>query len=193
MVTASLELSLNGNPETQWKKQSGSLSLRSVADIAFTRYYANLDKHILVTPMQIFASTSEDAQQGWVWLQKPDLPARSIVKLTCIDTRKSIYCEALQIDTNYLNSYNQPPRLNITNPTQAIVINAWHRAKLGGIHTQTDVKLDVKAANSLWGKIRACIDHPQIAIRAAIWLGLLSVALGLIGIAPLLVTLFTIK
>lgn len=139
--------------------------------------------------MKIYAATSEDSQQGWVWLQISALPSRSVVKITCADTSKSIYCEALQIDKNYLTSYNQSPRITITDPTEALVINAWHRAKLGGIDTQSVRMLNVKAANSVWGKIRACIDHPQIGIRVAIWLGLLSVALGLIAIAPLLVAL----
>lgn len=137
----------------------------------------------------LYAATSEDSQQGWVWLQIPALPPRSVVKITCVETRKSFYCEALQIDTNYLTSYNQPPRVTITDPAQALVINAWHRAKLGGIHPQSVMTLKVKAANSIWGKIRACVDHPQIGIRVAIWLGLLGLALGLIAIVPLLVTL----
>ena len=55
--------------------------------------------------MRIFASLREDAQQGWVWLQNSNFPARSIVKITNPKNKKSIYCESLQIDNNFLRLY----------------------------------------------------------------------------------------
>lgn len=131
--------------------------------------------------MKIFAAQSEDAQQGWVWLKKPNLPVRSIIKIKNTANGKSVYCEALQIDQNFLNSYNQLSRFTISNPSDALVINGWYRAALGGISTQSDASLSISPCNFWWGKFKACTHHPQTVVRVAAWLGLISVVLGLLG------------
>jgi len=132
--------------------------------------------------MKLYSALREDSQQGWVWLQNSSFPERSIVKITNTKVRKSIYCEALQIDNNFLKAYNKPPRISITNPQTTLVINGWYRAKLGGIHSQTDVDLTVTRCNSGYGKFMACIYHPQTVVRVAAWLGAISVVLGFVGI-----------
>ena len=132
--------------------------------------------------MKIFAALREDTQQGWVWLQDANLRPRSIVRIENLDNRMVVYCEALQIDKNFLSAYNKSPRLTITSPREALVINEWHRSALGCISTQSDVNLNVQPCNSWWGKFKACTDHPQAAIRVAAWLGLISVALGILGV-----------
>lgn len=131
--------------------------------------------------MKLFAALREDTQQGWVWLQHPRFSARSIVKITNLENGKSIYCEALQIDQNFLSAYNQSPRISISNPQGALVINDWYRAALGGLSTQADVPLTVKSCNSWLGHFKACTHHPQTVVRVAAWLGLISVVLGLLG------------
>ena len=57
--------------------------------------------------MKIFAALRDHINEGSVWLQITALPARSIVKITNIESGKSIYCEALQIDPNFLAEYNK--------------------------------------------------------------------------------------
>ncbi|WP_347888404.1 hypothetical protein ABHF54_00120 [Nitrosomonas europaea] len=132
--------------------------------------------------MKIFAALYEDTQQGWVWLQDPAFPPRSIVKIKNLENGKVIYCEALQIDSNFLATYNQYPRLKICIPQKTLVINYWYRAALGGISTQSDIQLNIKPCNSCWGKFRACTQHPQIVVRVAVWLGFISVISGLLSI-----------
>jgi len=132
--------------------------------------------------VKLFAALREDAQQGWVWLQDSSLPPRSVVKISDPENGKSIYCEALQIDENFLLSYNQGRRIPISHPKSTLVINDWYRTKLGGLSTQTDVVLAVKPCNSWKGHTMACIHHPQIIVRVAAWLGIISVILGLIGV-----------
>ena len=132
--------------------------------------------------MRIFAALREDIQQGWVWLQNPTLPARSIVKIKNPANGNVVYCEALQIDDNFLSAYNRPPRIPITSPESALVINGWYRAKLGGLSTQSDSSINIKPSNCWWGQFKACTDHPQIIVRVAAWLGAIGLFLGIVGL-----------
>ncbi|WP_133819440.1 hypothetical protein [Tahibacter aquaticus] len=132
--------------------------------------------------LKVFASTVGDAQQGWVWLESPSLPPRSIVKITNADSGSSIYCEALRIDGNFLQHYNKPPRVSITSPATSIVMNGWYRSKLGNLAKQSSAQIKVELANSHWGRFMACTHHPQVVVRVAAWLGLISVVLGAIGV-----------
>lgn len=131
--------------------------------------------------MKVFAASREDIHQGWVWLQDANLPARSIVRLTNSSNGRTVYCEALQIDDNFLAEYNKSPRFTIAQPTSSIVMGAWFRAKLGGLPTQTDIHLVVSPANCCWGRFKACVDHPQIVVRLATWLAGIGLILGVIG------------
>lgn len=150
----------------------------SVYSTLFHRAYLRIRLFI----MRIFAALREDTQQGWVWLQSPTLPARSIVKITNPNNGKSIYCEALQIDKNFLSFYSQSIRITINDPQNALVISGWYRAALGDLSTKSDVQLYVNPSNSLWGKFKACTDHPQIVVRMAAWLGAIGLFLGVIGL-----------
>ena len=132
--------------------------------------------------MKLFAALREDTQQGWVWLQDASLPARSIIKITNPENGKSAYCEALQIENNFLTAYNQSPRISITDPKATLVISGWYRAALGDLSTQADVSLNIKPSNCWWGKFNACTDHPQIVVRVAVWLGAIGLFLGVVGL-----------
>lgn len=132
--------------------------------------------------MKLFAALRDDTQQGWVWLKDTSLPARSVVKIKNPTNGKTIYCEALQIDDNFLRIYNTQPRITINNPEGALVINGWYRHKLGGISTQSDIDLRINTSNCFWGRLRACTDHPQIIVRVAAWLSTIGLLLGVIGL-----------
>jgi hypothetical protein len=106
-----------------------------------------------------------------------------VIKVQSKANNKAVYCEALQIDSNFLKSYNQAPRFTISDASTALVIGAWYRASLGGFSPQQEIEVSVTACNSWWGKFRACIDHPQTVVRVAAWLGVVSVALGAGGVA----------
>lgn len=91
---------------------------------------------------------------------------------------KVVYCEALQIDKNFLSAYNQPPRINISNSDSPLVINGWYRNKLGFLTTQSEVLLEIKPSNCWWGKFMACI----FVVRVATWLGAVGLFLGVVGL-----------
>lgn len=143
--------------------------------------------------MKLFAAREEDVHQGWVWLQDATLPSRCVIKIENPQSRQSVYCEALQIDQNFLKRYNQPHRSPIGQPTDALVISAWYRAGLGDLKTQTDVSLKVSACNSWWGQFMACTGHPQIIVRLAAWLGGIGLVLGIIGLVLGVVSMLPIK
>lgn len=132
--------------------------------------------------LRVYAAQREDMNEGWVWLKKLGLPQRSIVRIKNTENGRTVCCEALQIDENFLREYNQPPRKEITDPDKSLVMNAWYRIRLGGLLTETDYRLEVSQANNLCGKLRASLRHPQIVVRLATGLGIISVALGLLGV-----------
>lgn len=132
--------------------------------------------------MKIYASFDDDISEGFVWIKKPGLPARCLVKIRTSEGRHSVVCEALQLEDNFLHRYNQPPRLTIDDPESSIVMSGWYRARLGGLETQKEYALKITSTRCWWGRIRACMDHPQIVVRVAVWLGVLSITLGVVGV-----------
>ena len=133
--------------------------------------------------MKIYAARDEDIHEGWVWLQDSALPPRVVVRILNPANRMAVYCEAMQIDPNFLRLYNQPSRLPINQAQGALVIGAWYRAKLGGISPQSEVPLQIERFDSWVGHFRACVDHPQVVVRQGAWLGGLGLVLGLLGLA----------
>ncbi len=134
---------------------------------------------------KVFASMRTDMNEGWVWVSDLKLPARSIIEIHNKTSKKSVYCELLEIDDNFLNEYNRPPRIPITSDNPSVVINGWYRKKLGDIQTQQNCDLTIIESTcvcGLWGRLRACTGHPQIVVRLATWLGLASVVLGCLSV-----------
>ena len=133
--------------------------------------------------MKVYAALSDDIGEGFVWLSKPGLKQRSVVKIINPANRRTVYCEALQFEKNFLTRYNQSPRFTITDEGSSIVMGSWYRSRLGGLETQKDYALEIVSASSWPAKLRMCVGHPQLVVRVAAWLGIISVALGGIGVA----------
>jgi hypothetical protein len=136
--------------------------------------------------LRVFASLIDDMSNGHVWLSDPSLGLRSIAKITNTQTDKTIYCEALQIDDNFLNAYAAPHRKPMTDPESAIVMSHWYRSRLGIGRTQVAPPFRVTRALWGWGQFRACTGHPQVVVRVAVWLGLSGVIISGIGTAATL-------
>ncbi|MCG7990594.1 MAG: hypothetical protein JAY98_03545 [Candidatus Thiodiazotropha lotti] len=120
--------------------------------------------------------------EGWVWIYPANFEPRSIVKVTNKINQKVVYCEVLAIDRNFRQEYNYPPRENISQNERTIVINGWYRKRLGNIETKLMYDLEILQDNSWWGKLRANTGHPQVVVRLATWLGIISVTLGILGV-----------
>lgn len=131
---------------------------------------------------KIYACLDNDISDGFVWLKRASLTSRCIIKIKNLENGRSVFCEALQFDDNFLHHYSQSPRLKIDSPESSIIMSSWYRARLGDLETQRQYSLDIGVANGWWGKLRACMHHPQIIVRVAVWLGAISVALGVVGV-----------
>lgn len=131
---------------------------------------------------KVLAATRADMNEGWVWLSNHKYDPRSIIQIRNELNKAVIYCEALEIDDNFIKEYNQIPRVPINGNENTIVMNGWYRNRLGGIEKKQNHDLVVSEANGFWGKFRASTGHPQVVVRLATWLAVISVALGLVGI-----------
>ena len=130
----------------------------------------------------VLAALRSELNEGWVWLTDSGFKQRSVVKISNRKNGKSIYCESLRIDNNFLFEYNKRPRISIKKNEKTVVMNEWYRKRLGEIETQKKHDLKISSANIFWGKFRACTGHPQVVVRLATWLALISVALGGFGV-----------
>ncbi len=133
--------------------------------------------------LRVFASLSEDINSGWIWVPQNLVNERTVVWIKNSNSGKAVFCEALQIGENYVNRYNTNDRTYcLVDKNVSIVMNEWYRKKLGISETQTEIDFKVVTKDNPWGHLMACLHHPQIIVRLAMELAIVSVVLGLIGI-----------
>jgi hypothetical protein len=139
-----------------------------------------------VKQWKIYAAIYDEISEGFVWLMDDSLVCtsdhRCVVKITNPASKRSVFCEALQIDKNFERRYNVSPRFTI-DPASAMVMSEWYRKGLGGLQTQIEYPLKVVGTRSWnwYGKFRAWAGHPQLAVRSGAWLGLMGLGLGFLG------------
>ena len=132
---------------------------------------------------KIYAALREDINSGWVWVNTPRFRPRTIICINRLDSGEKVYCEALNIEENFLNHYNSKNEGRIAIKEQpSLVINEWYRTKLGDISTKSEYNIEIKSADNLWGKLMVHIHHPQVIVRVAIWLALIGIIEGTIGL-----------
>ncbi len=134
---------------------------------------------------KICAALKEDINTGWVWVTTDgDFRQRSVVCINNPQTKKKVFCEVLQIDKNFLKHYNAEgeKRQEINEGDSVIVMNEWYRSLLGDLKTNSEYELEVSSSQDMKGWLFACAHHPQIIVRVAYWLALLSVTLGMAGL-----------
>lgn len=139
---------------------------------------------------KIFAALQEDINTGWIWIGKPKIHQRAVVRIVNKKNGKKIYCEALSIDENFRKKYKEDNRIPIGEPDYSIVINEWYRKRLGNIMTQSDYDLGIKETNNIFGRVYATLQHPQVVVRIAMKLGIVSVILGFVGLILGFISIF---
>lgn len=55
---------------------------------------------------KILTAIRVDMNKGCVWLSENDFPPRSIIKIKNKANQADVYCEALEIDENFVKEYN---------------------------------------------------------------------------------------
>lgn len=144
----------------------------------------------------IRAARNEDSNEGWVWMR--EYPSRTVLKLTRAAaprwkfwSRRSVYCQARQIDHNFLADYNRRKRtVAIRDRHPTIVMSGWYRDALGGLKAATKgiqkpTKIKVRRSSiPLWRSLRAASHHPEVTVRLGTRLGVLGVWMGVVSLAP---------
>jgi hypothetical protein len=154
----------------------------------------------------VYAAIEDEYNDGWVWLQCPNYPSRTLIQLRNPENGRVTYCEARHIDQNFLDRYRGDPERTtvhggISIPEQALVISEWYRNALGGFDTSarrreraekegrraiTTTLIEIRPLFRYgWGALRAASHHPDIAVRVGTRLGMLGVWLGLVGLIGL--------
>jgi hypothetical protein len=137
------------------------------------------------------ASLHEETNSGWIWVD--GIPSRTIVRIKDRKTQRTVFCEAREFDTNFLEKYNRGPRIEIpvSNRKPTIVISKWYRDALGIEETTSEDNstgkrtLDIQPARIWWWRaLRAASHHPDIFVRLSTRLGILGAWLGVVGVAP---------
>jgi hypothetical protein len=143
---------------------------------------------------RLYAALHEDIAEGFVWLKIDGIPARCVVEIVNPTNNKSIFCEALQLEDNFLRRYKRDTGAKIGEEDldSLLVVSYWYRERLGDrasplktyrtSHADYPLRIWIpdRWYSRLFGKLRACQQHPQVVVRVSIYLGLLSVSLGLI-------------
>jgi len=142
---------------------------------------------------KIYVALNDDINSGWIWLNTPNFRQRSVVCIHNPEAKKKVYCEVLQIDKNFIKIYNAKDkgRLKLKKDIPSLVINEWYRKLLGDLSTKSEHEIEISTADNLIGKMLVCIYHPQIIVRVAYWLAVISVLLGAVGIILGVISLYT--
>lgn len=131
---------------------------------------------------RVLAALVRDMNEGWVWANTKALDARSVIRIKNKTNGRKVYCECLEVDPNFVQEYKRHTGILIEPDAKTIVVSEWYRKKLGGLRTKDEYDIDIKASNNFWGRLCACLHHPQIVVRVATKISLLSVCLGILSI-----------
>ena len=139
----------------------------------------------------ICAGMAEEDNGGWVWIQDPRLPSRTLIQLSRrLRGRKwTTFCEARFIDRNFIKGYSKDGRVDLVEQPNPMVISEWYRNALGGFPTayQQTAQLDDRPIPDIkirklrlwgWRALRGACHHPDMGVRVGTRLGVLGVWLG---------------
>lgn len=131
---------------------------------------------------RVLAALDRHLDSGFVWTNDPRVHGRSLIRILNPETGKSIYCEALRADKNFMAQYASGNTFQPSPTTPFIVINGWYRANLEIDETNADINLSIELCKGFLAQIRAGLAHPQVIARIATILGLTGVLLGVLGL-----------
>lgn len=144
---------------------------------------------------RVHTALHEETSSGWIWASCPQVRARSIVRITNVNNKRSVHCEYREIDRFFLDRFNRgkpDTASEMTMEENPIVISLWYRNALGipGIGRNVDIDLNPEKCQLL-GILRSGSQHPDVITRLAtrlgvvsIWLGVTSIVVSLLSFHP---------
>ncbi len=132
----------------------------------------------------ILAASLDSIEAGHVWVQSDrTLPQRAVCKIINLQNNKSVHCEVLKIDKNYIRSRRGRKASLVPNGKSVIAMNQWYRSKLEIDAANVNCKLSIQEQDNCIAKLSACFLHPQLVVRLATSLACISLFLGVAGVA----------
>ncbi len=105
---------------------------------------------------EVYVSLRNDENEGWVWITKPDVSGRSVIRIENKENNKVVFCEARIIDCNYRKHYNETDGTRtLSVDKNVITINEWYRKKLD-INKNEDCELSITTADNWYGRFHCC-------------------------------------
>jgi hypothetical protein len=148
---------------------------------------------------RVYPSLFEEMNEGYVWINEPELRSRQVVKITNVSKEKSIYCETRTIDKGFKKNYQKKNTTiedeeieNILSDGEnQIVISQWYRDDLDiDIEDDVDLKIEKTRWYGVLANYWASIQHPnvvsRIATRISVWGLILAILSLVVGIVPML-------
>ncbi len=134
-----------------------------------------------------------EISEGYVWItDKNILASRGVIKIVRTDIFPCpvIFCDGLYCDENYLKKRTKikdAVKNDKERGIESVILSAYYRSKLD-INESGDnssvVKLYVSSVGyfNFVDRIAACIQHPQVGVRMAAWIGICGLIIGVVSI-----------
>ena len=132
---------------------------------------------------QIRSALHEETKEGWVWISPVQDARATHVRIRNPDSGRTVICEQRVIDENFRRVYNaRELTLDIPSEGNVLVISSYYRNLLEGFDTNIAKDLELTPVRGPVASLRAGYRHPSSAVRAAVTLGILSFALGILAL-----------
>ena len=132
------------------------------------------------------ASTSENINSGFIWgVGFSDIRHKDIICLRNPSNNHKIWVEYLSGDDNFYHSYNERKKTIKIDPNEkTLILSEYYRKKLG-LEKGDDIPVDITICNIIPDILKsplAAVYHPDPTVRLAIFLGFVSIGMGLISL-----------
>jgi hypothetical protein len=146
-------------------------------------------------PYEVHQDEKEDLNEGWIRLRNPRLKKkiknrRPVCLVKDAVSGKKIFVETLYADDPWLSGRRHETKQRLlASPKNLIFLSAWYRHRLGldELAVPTDRLLDIAPDANFCRKIiwqlRACEQHPQIAVVMSTVLAIMGAGFGVVGVA----------
>jgi len=135
--------------------------------------------------MQIYKSIYEESNEGWIWISSMNgIKSRQLIHVKNTQTDKSIYVSCRIIDNDFIKIYNAGNNRKKMNLNNSMVISSYYRDLLE-INENVDIstfEIKLIEKKQICKKIQFLTKHPDLALRLATELAIISVTIGFVSI-----------